>query len=102
MESSPERALWIAVIAQAIDDALMEFDGGGLDKKIKRDRRKIFHQGAAADWLTSGRLSFKMVCLWAGLDEYYVQYSYKKMRQKKIAELREKSDDRKIPTSTGN
>lgn len=59
--STPELALWRAVIHQAITDAGHQ----SVDDNHDADR--------AAAWLRNGRGDFKQVCILAGLDPDYVR-----------------------------
>lgn len=61
---TPERNLWAAVLAQAIDDAT----GGKLAYGEPKDRDH------ARAWIESGCKDYRMVCDGAGVDPDWVRY----------------------------
>lgn len=63
-----ERALWVAVITQAMQDAL--------SRCKKSDSR--YHKYEATCWLTGNSKDFIDVCLCAGMDPDYVRYKSKR------------------------
>lgn len=63
-----ENALWVAVITQAMMDALNR----------SRHPESLYHKHAAIEWLTGGGKDFAMVCSFAGLDPNYVRRMAKK------------------------
>ncbi|MBY0407595.1 MAG: hypothetical protein K2Q01_07875 [Rickettsiales bacterium] len=63
-----ERALWIAVVTQAMMDALSR----------SRKPEDQFSKFEATRWLTGNSAHFKTVCMLAGLDPVYVRVRAKK------------------------
>jgi hypothetical protein len=63
-----EMALWVAVITQAMMDALSR----------SRHPEAVYYKHEAINWLTGGSRNFKTVCLMAGLDPDYVRSQAKK------------------------
>lgn len=83
MTSSPDRALWMAVVEQAMKGGLMDIDIKILDKRTKKNNMNAYHQRKAHQWIIGGSYDFKAVCSYAGLDPSYVQEQYKiKLREK--------------------
>lgn len=64
-----ETALWVAVITQAMMDAL---------SRCKKSE-SIYHKHEAISWLTSNSKDFNDVCLCAGLNPDYVRRKAKKI-----------------------
>jgi hypothetical protein len=58
-----EKALWVAVITQAMQDALNR----------ATNAEALYHKHEATHWLTSNSKDFVTVCLFAGLDPDYVR-----------------------------
>jgi len=65
MPTHPERSLWAAVVAQAIDDAT---GGGFVATKDGHHSEAWFERVRARAWLTQGSQDFRDVCSLAGLD----------------------------------
>lgn len=63
-----ESALWVAVITQAMMDALSN----------ARNAEAAYHKSEAIHWLTGNSKDFTDVCLMAGLDPSYIRKKAKK------------------------
>jgi hypothetical protein len=70
-----EMALWVAVITQAMMDALSR----------ARNAEAQYHKNEAIHWLTSNSKDFVMVCLCAGMDPDYVRRQAKRTLLKPVA-----------------
>jgi len=62
-EAGSEKRLWIAVITQAVLDALNK----------AKDSESVFYKHEAVCWLTDNSWNFKTVCQFAGLEPEWVR-----------------------------
>lgn len=63
-----ERALWVAVITQAMMDALSR----------SQNAEARFHKHEAINWITGNNPGFTLVCLLAGFDPSYIRRKCKR------------------------
>lgn len=69
----PEQSLWVAIITQAMMDALSRAGSA----------EAAYHRGEAIHWLTTPSKDFNEVCLNAGFEPDYIRRMAKKTLEKK-------------------